>query len=100
MTITAATCEVFVTTASNGDFLNAYSPAKFDKALVAKLKNMRGAYCRKDARGFRWEIAADHICADDFRQAFEAAAARGNCDPKQSINLAYEMYNKNGAFYG
>ncbi|WP_159585934.1 hypothetical protein [Chelativorans xinjiangense] len=102
--MTNTACEVFEITDSRGDkFLKAYSPAQYDKALIGRMKNLRGAYCRKDERGFVWAIAADHACADEFRAAFDAAAQRISASAGSSINgknLAHHMYNPNGALYG
>lgn len=94
-------CEVREEIAQSGaTLLVAYSPAKFDRRLVSTLKSLRGVSCRRNAHGFCWRIRADHICADDFRAAFAAAAERQGGAQITAANLAYHMYDKDGALYG
>jgi len=102
MTNTTAPCEVFEARSTDGDtLLLAYSPAKFDKRLVSTLKGLRGVSCSKTAHGFRWMVAASHICADDFRAAFAAAAARsqiGGFVGMNGANLAAKMDDRDSDY--
>ena len=97
--------EIFETEAPNGRFLNVASPAKYDAAFVNGMKRRTNAICRKNAAGqWVWSTSVESRYVEAFRDVVAEAVARHGAPVGAAriteANLAYHMYDPNGALFG